>query len=234
MDGCWGVFAVTSFWEHFAKELNHGRNLADAAAAAGVGFYIYSGLPSCRKISDGKYDVPHFDIKAEVEEHIRARRLNAAFTHVAFYYENFIGFGMLPKQADGSLGFGFPQGETPLAMVAVADTGGVVRPMFEQPEQFAGRTVGVVGDDRPCDEYAAVMTRVLGVPVKYQHIPRETYAGFGFPGAEELANMFEFNRYYIPERKADLAQSRKLYPQMRTLEQWLEQNKGQFDALIGR
>lgn len=53
------------------------------------------------------------------------------------------------------------------------------------------------------------------------HIPREVFAGFGFPGAEDLANMFAFNQRYIPERTADLARSRALYPALQTFAQWL-------------
>ena len=76
------------------------------------------------------------------------------------------------------------------------------------------KLVGVVGDDSPCSHYADVMTRVLGRNAVYQNIPRDVYAKFPFPGAEELAAMFEFNRLYIPNRKADLEQCRKLYPAM--------------------
>lgn len=89
-----------------------------------------------------------YDLKAQLEEHARERRLPATFIHVAFYYENFLGFFPPRAQPDGSYAFGFPQGDTPLAAVAVEDVGGVVRPLFENPSAYAKKVVGIVGDDR--------------------------------------------------------------------------------------
>lgn len=72
------------------------------------------------------------------------------------------------------------------------------------------------------------MTRVPGKKVVYNYIPREVFASFGFPGAEELANMFEFHRSHIPDRQADLAESRFLYPGMQRFEPWLQGHRDQF------
>jgi uncharacterized protein YbjT (DUF2867 family) len=176
---------VTNFWEHFNKEYEQGRNLMDAVAATNsVEHFVFSTLPNAKKISGGELDVPHCDIKAQLEEEARERGLPATFVHVAFYYENFLSYFPPQKQADGAFAFGFPQGDTPLGAYAVEDTGGVVAAILEQPQAYRGRTVGVVGDDLPPAAYAAIMTRVLGKPVVYNYIPREVFAGFGFPGAE--------------------------------------------------
>lgn len=230
--GCHGCFGVTNFWEHFGKEAEHGRNLVEAVAASGVRHFVFSTLPAVKKITGGELDVPHFDIKGELEEHARVRELPATFVHIAFYYENFLTFFPPQKQEDGSYSFGFPQGDTPLAMVSVEDVGGIVAPVFTRREEFLGRTIGIVGDDRPCAEYASDMSRVLGKTIRYQHIPREVFAGFGFPGADDLANMFEFNRTRIPNRNADLEESRKLYAQIRTFYTWLEQNRARFENVL--
>jgi hypothetical protein len=53
-----------------------------------------------------------------------------------------------------------------------------------------------------------------------------------FPGAEELAAMFEFNRLYLLNRKADLEQCRKLYPAMQDFETWLKANRAMFEPLL--
>lgn len=230
--GCQGVFGVTNFWEHFQAEREQGRNLIDAVAAAGVGHFILSTLPSAQKISGGELHAPHLDIKAELETYARSLKLPATFVHVAFYYENFLTF--FPPQAgpDGAYSFGFPQGDTPLAMTAVEDVGGVVAPLFDHPEAYLHKTIGIVGDDRPPHEYAQVMTRVFGRSVTYHHVPRETFAALGFPGAEDLANMFEFNRRFIPNRSTDLKQSRQLYPAIQSFESWLVRNKAAFQRIM--
>jgi uncharacterized protein YbjT (DUF2867 family) len=234
MAGCDAVFAVTNWWElfHSPKEVAQGRNLVDAAAESGVPQFMFSTLPSAKTISGGKIEVPHLDSKGEIENYARSRGLNAVYFNVAFYFENFINFQMVQRQPDGTLSFGFPQGETPLAGVGVENLGGVVKAVLERFDEFSGKVVGVVGDDAPCSHYAEVMTRVLGRKCTYQHIPREVYAKFPFPGAEELANMFEFNRLYISNRKADLAQCRKLYPAMQDFEAWLKANRAMFQPLM--
>jgi NmrA-like family protein len=109
--------------------------------------------------------------------------------------------------------------------VAVEDLGGVVEAIFRDPEAFKDKTVGIVGDDLPCAEYAAIMSRGVGKKVVYSHMPREKYAALGFPGADDLANMFEYNRLYIPNRKADLEQSRRLYAGMQRFEPWIKANQ---------
>jgi uncharacterized protein YbjT (DUF2867 family) len=222
MEGCYGVFGLTNFWEHFHQEAEHGNNLIDAVAASPqVQHFVFSTLPSYIRLSGGELAVPHCDIKAELEDRTRAMGLPATFVHVAYYYENFESWFAPRAQADGTLGFGFPQGDTPLAAVAVEDTGGVVAAIFEQRDRFLGKRVGIVGDDLPPAAYAEAMSRATGRHIGYQHIPREVFASFGFPGAEELANMFDVQRHFIPQRAADVALSRELFPEIRTFEQWV-------------
>jgi len=72
------------------------------------------------------------------------------------------------------------------------------------------------------------MSEVLGHDIKYKYIPRDEYADLGFPGAEELANMFEVQRLRILNRRADLMESYQLNPSMQTFESWLIKNKDRF------
>jgi NmrA-like family len=128
--------------------------------------------------------------------------------------------------------FGFPQGETPLAAVSVKDIGGVVATIFDRPDEFRDKTVGIVADALPCSKYAEIMSRVLGKRIFYRHIPREVFAKLGFPGAEDLANMFEYNRLLIPNRQADIEQSLALYPAIQRFEPWMQANKDKFAAIL--
>lgn len=228
-----GVFGVTNYWEHFERERKHGENLIEAVAEAGIEDFVFSSLPPAKKISGGELEVPHFDIKADLEDYARKLIPTAIFVHVAFYYENFLGFFPPQKQADGSFAFGFPQGDTKLAAVSVEEIGGVVAEIVERPGEFRGKTIGIVGDNLPPAGYAAAMTKHLGRTVNYNHIPREVFASFGFPGAEDLANMFDINRRFSFWRENDLAMSRSLFPQIKTFEAWLAANKGKFLEING-
>jgi len=230
--GCTGVFGLTDFWEAFLREYHQGVNLIDAAAEAGVEHLVLSALPSAAKMTNGTIAVPHFETKARMEEHTRLRGVPFTFVHVAFYYENFINYFPPKRQADGSYGFGFPLANTALAALAVEDTGGVVTAIFEKRAEFIGETVEIAGDQMPAQKIAQIMSRVLGRRITYSHIARETYAALGFPGARELAEMFEFLRFYLPNRRAEIAQCRRLYPPMQTFEPWLQANSGKFAALF--
>ena len=46
---------------------------------------------------------------------------------------------------------------------------------------------------------AAALGRALGEEVAYAYVPPEVYRTFGFPGADDLANMFQFNRDFSDE-----------------------------------
>jgi uncharacterized protein YbjT (DUF2867 family) len=193
---------------------------------------VLSALPSADELSKGELEVPHFELKAKIEEYSRSKRIPATYLHVAFYFENFLSYFPPTKMEDGSFGFGFPQGDTPLATVSVGDLGGIVNTIFNNPQEYIGKLIGAVSEDLRPEEYAELMTRVLGKTVKYNYIPREQFASLGFPGAEDLANMFTLNRLHILERKSDQKLSRIMYPEIKSFEQWLKVNKEKFAKIL--
>lgn len=230
--GCDGAFGVTNYWEHFEREFDLGRNFVDAIAASGIQHAVISTLPHAKLLTGGRLSVPHLDTKGRIEEYARGANLSATYVHVAFYYENFLAHFPPRRQRDGTYVFGFPQGSTPLAAVAVEDIGGVVAAIFTEAFWYRDKVVGVVGDDVRCDEYAEVMHRVLGRPFSYRYVAHDAFAALGFPGARDLADMFEFNRQYVPNRRVDLAKSRELYPQIRTFEHWLRGHTPAFERAL--
>ena len=76
-------------------------------------------------------------------------------------------------------------------------------------------------------QFADTLTRALGQPVSYSYVPPEVYRTFGFPGADEMGNMFQFNRDFAREFCAarDLAVTRSLNPELQTFAQWATANK---------
>jgi uncharacterized protein YbjT (DUF2867 family) len=230
--GCDGAFGVTNYWEHFEHEFELGRNFVDALAACGIQHAVISTLPHARLLTGGRLSVPHLDSKGRIEEYARGANLPATYVHVAFYYENFLAHFPPRRQPNGSYVFGFPQGNTPLAAVAVEDIGGVVAAIFAESFWYRDKVVGIVGDDTRCDDYAEAMHRVLGRQFAYRYVAHDAFAALGFPGARDLADMFEFNRQYVPNRRVDLAKSRELYPQMHTFERWLRAHTPAFERAM--
>ena len=233
LEGCYGAFGVTNFWEHFAKEETQGRNLVNAVAAAGIEHFVFSTLPPVAKETNGALRSPHFDLKAEHEELARSLAIPSTFVHVPFYYENFLYFFPPRPAGDGTYQFGFPQGERPLAAMSVADVGRVVARIFDNRDQYLGKVVKLAGDERPASSYADAMSKVSGATIRYAHVPRETFAALGFPGAEDLADMFEYYRLLIPSRENEIAEWRALEPEIQSFDSWIAKNEAGLKSTLG-
>ena len=73
---------------------------------------------------------------------------------------------------------------------------------------------------------AAKLSKALDINVIYNNVSPETYRSFGFPGADDLGNMFQFKRDFNKDfneaRSEDL--SLKLNPELKTFDKWLSVN----------
>ena len=71
------------------------------------------------------------------------------------------------------------------------------------------------------------MSDAYGEPVGYNAVSPEAYRGFGFPGAEDLGNMFQVTSEFESEYagKRDLDATRKLNPELQDFSTWLAANK---------
>lgn len=238
--GCYGAFCLTNFWEHFSpeKETAQATNLAEAARAAGIQHAIWSTFEDTRKripLDDdrmptlqGKYKVPHFDAKADADDEFRKRGVPTTFLLTSFYWDNAIFFGTGPKRGpDGKLAITMPMGDARLPGIAAEDIGRAAYGIFKAGDAYIGKTVGVAGEHLTGAEMAAGFSRALGEEVRYNDVPADVYRSFGFPGADDMGNMFQFKRDFNEEYCAarDLAESRRLNPTLQTFDQWLEKNK---------
>jgi uncharacterized protein YbjT (DUF2867 family) len=238
--GAHGAYCVTFFWEHFSpdRERAQARAMAVAANRAGVDHAIWSTLEDTRQwvpLDDdrmptllGSYKVPHFDAKGESNRLFTEQGVPTTFLLTSFYFDNFIYFGMGPKKGpDGKLAIALPMGDRKLPGIAAEDIGRCAYGIFRKGKEHFGKTVGIAGDHLTGAEMAATFTRVLRREVGYNAIPPEVYRAFGFPGAEDLGNMFQFNRdfadYFCGARSVDF--SRSLNPALQSFEVWLERNK---------
>lgn len=239
-EGAWGAYCVTNFWEHHSpeRELQQARNMAEAAKAAGLLHVVWSTLEDTRRqvsLGDtrmptlmGKYKVPHFDAKGEADHFFTDLGLPTTFFMAAFYWENFIYFGMGPQRGpDGMLGITLPMGDKKLPGIAAEDIGRCAHGVFKAGDVYVGRTVGVAGDQLTGQEMAMAFSRAVGQEVRYNEVPPEVYATFGFPGADDLANMFQFKRDFNEHFCAVMSpvEARKLNPSLQNFEQWLAAHK---------
>lgn len=239
-DGAYGAFCVTFYWEHFSpeKEMQHARTYAEAAKEAGVQHVIWSTLEDSRNwvllSSDSmptlmeNYKVPHFDAKGESNKYFTESGLPVTLLNTSFYWDNMIFFGMGPKPGpDGKLAITLPMGDKKLPGIAAADIGKCAYGIFKGGNEYIGKTVGIAGEFLTGSEMADVLSGALGQPVFYNEVDPEVYRGFGFPGADDLGNMFQMKRDFNEEfcNGRDLTLSKKLNPHLQNFAMWLNENK---------
>ncbi len=239
--GAYAAYCVTFFWHHFSpeKEFEQAENMAHAAKAEGLSHVIWSTLEDTRRwvpLEDermptlmGKYKVPHFDAKGEANHLFTDAGVPTTFLLTSFYWDNFIYFGVGPKRgADGRLAITFPMGDKKLSGIAVEDIGKCAYGIFKRGAEYIGRTVGIAGGHLTGQEMAQALSEALGQEVLYNDVAPEVYRALGFPGAEDMGNMFQFkrdfNEYYCGVR--NLEETRALNPELQSFEEWLERNKG--------
>lgn len=239
-EGVYGAYCVTFFWAHFSpdREFFEASSLAKAAKLTGIQHVIWSTLEDTRKrvpLHDhrmptlmGKYKVPHFDAKGEADQIFRDQDLPMTFLLTSFYWDNFIFFGMGPRKGqDGKLAITFPMGDKKLPGIAAEDIGKCAYGIFKNGPEFIGKTVGIAGEHLTGQEMANEFSKALGQEVRYNDVPPEVYRGFGFPGAEDLGNMFQFKRDFNEEfcRARNVDFSRRLNPSLQSFSDWLQRHK---------
>lgn len=238
--GAYGAYCVTFFWAHFSpeKEIANAKAMATAAKHAGIKHAIWSTFEDTRKwvpLTDNrmptlkeKYKVPHFDAKAEADHFFTDLGVPTTFLLTSFYWDNFIYFGMGPKKGpDGNFAVTFPMGDKKLPGIAAEDIGKCAYGIFKKGKEYIGKTVGISGEQLTGTQMAATFTKVLGKNVRYNEVPPDVYRSFGFPGADDLGNMFQikrdFEKLYCGARSVEF--SRSLNPSLQSFETWLMNNK---------
>jgi hypothetical protein len=164
------------------------------------------------------YYVPHFDGKHECNQFFPADKTTNLYT--SFYLDNFSGFGMIQ---DGVMCNNM--GPNPLPVIAAQDIGKCAYGIFKAGDKYKGENVYIAGDVMTCANLMEIACDVTGREFEYQAVDRETYAGFDFPGANDLANMFYFkvmNEDFVAKR--DPSKAKELNPQLQSARVWMEAN----------
>lgn len=239
LDGAYGAFCVTNFWEHFSadREGRQAANMARATKASGIEHVIWSTLEDTRRwipLDDprlptlqGQYKCPHFDSKGQMDAVFAAEGAPTTYMAVAFYWDNLIHFGMgVRRNPEGMATLALPLGGVKLPGIAAEDIGRVAFGIFQRGKATIGQRIGIAGESLTGDAMAEKLGRVLGETVQFFDVPFDMYRGFGFPGAEDLGNMFQFQQILGEEfqRYRDPVQSRALYPGLLDFDAWLARN----------
>lgn len=181
--GTHGVFAMsTPFEAGMEAEVRQGIMLADAAKQAGIAHYVYTSVGSAHRNTG----IPHFESKWKVEQHIQQIGLPATILRPVWFMENFTTFAK--PSAEGVLMLPMKPSRK-LAMVSLKDIGAFGAAAFLRPKDFLGQAVDLAGDDLTMLETAALLTKAMGRPIRFQEFQIEqAEAAMG----HDLATMFRW------------------------------------------
>ena len=237
--GAYGAYCVTNYWEHFSPEREgvQATNMAHAAKKAGLKHVIWSTLEDTRlkvPLTDasmptlqGNYKVPHFDAKGQSDKAFADAGVPTTYLLAAFYWDNIVKAGMGPKKGeDGKLVFALPLGGQKLPGIAASDLGKIAYGIFKRGASTVGQRIGVSGEILTGAEIAAKLGHALGQPVNFYDVPFATFRAFGFPGADDISNMFEYQARggadFLASRDPKLA--RTFAPDVADFDTWLAAN----------
>ena len=214
--GIYGIYSVQDFWSVGAKrEIQQGKNLADAAKKSGVQHFVYSSVGGAER-STG---IPHWESKWEIEKHIRQLALPVTIFRPASFMETYhileVEVGILKGKLADPI-----RRDKPYQTIATDDIGAFVALAFERPKDFLGLELEIAGSELTNIEAAEVFSRVLGKPVKFRKLPLPLVR---LVLGKEFYAMF---RWFNDEGyKADIAELHRRYPEvhLHTLEEWLRE-----------
>ncbi len=135
----------------------HGKNIVNAAAAAGVGHLVYVSVAGAEQPTG----VPVFDSKRIVEEHIR--RTSVPFTIIApvYFMENLWNPWNQPALTAGKLPSPVPTTRR-IQQICLADVVAFTTLVMEKPDRFLGTRVEIAADEPTAEECARTVSRIVG------------------------------------------------------------------------
>ena len=239
-EGAHGVFGVTNYPETASveHEQQQATNIARAARTADAAHVIWSTLDDTTQwlaVDDprmptlfGKYKVPHSDAKGQIDHVFTDMGLPTTFLLTCFYWDNFYNHGWGPKRGeDGAYALTLPIGGAKMPGIAAEDIGACAHGIFKAGAGYMGKRLGIAGEHLSGAEIAERCSAALGIACAYRPMSPEAYRNLGFPGADDLGNMFqmfdEFEPSYRASRSVDTA--RALTPSLMDFDQWLAKHK---------
>jgi len=234
--GAHGVFGVTNYPEvaSVEREQQQAVNIAKAARTANAAHVIWSTLDDTTQwlpLSDprmptlmGRYKVPHSDSKGQIDHVFTDLGLPTTFLLTCFYWDNFYNHGWGPQRTpDGAYALTLPIGKARMPGIAAEDIGSCAYAIFRTRTRFVGETVGIAGEHLGGAEMAEKFSDALGIDCRFSPMSPQAYRDLGFPGADDLGNMFqmfdEFEQAYRASRSVEAA--RALAPSLMDFDQWL-------------
>lgn len=220
LQGSYGLFAVTNFWDRATRmgEAEQGKNLVHVAKAAGIKHFIWSTLPDYQALSKGKYVVPHFTSKAQVDTDVKAAGFSYyTFIEAPFYFQNFLTIHAPRVAANGRKLWRYPADKDNCRFPCgdIDELGKIVAAAFNQPEKTGNGQHLALASDYVCWQDLVDILNAQGHRLEYERVSAEVYDSF-FSSAKEFRNMMSFweeNHYFGPGGDEKIALANALVPE---------------------
>lgn len=200
------AFIVVNFWdpEIMLKEEKLTRAILDVAKQAGIKHCLYASLADVEKVSNGKLNVPPFTMKAKCLEYAKSLGFEyVTAIEAAMYYTNWFTFmGPKKQDEDGSLVWKLPAKGKISSFDAFTGTGSAAVAAIKDPEKYNNKFILLEAEALTVEEMVDMILKKLNKKGRFEYVPPDVFAKFGFPGADEMAEMFKWLTeygYYGPE-----------------------------------
>jgi len=214
--GVYGIYSVQDFWTVGPRrEVQQGKNLADAAKRSGMVHFVYSSVGGAERNTG----ITHWQTKWEIEKYIRQLGLPATILRPASFMETYhileVEVGILKGKLVDPI-----RADKPYQTIATDDIGAFVAMAFGRPKEFIGLELEIAGNEATNPETAKVFSRVMGKPVKFKKLPMPIVRLFLGKEFYEMFHWFNEAGY-----RADIASLRSRYPEvhLHSLEEWLRE-----------
>lgn len=215
--GAHGVFSVQNAMSAGEQdELAQGRNVANAAADAGVSHVVYGsagpGTPGT--------GVAAWDNKLEVAAHAHSVGLELTVLRPMAFMELMTDEDLYPSVAVWHLMPRLVGADRALPWLAADDLGAIAAQAFKDPSTYVGMDIGLAGDVRTLAECRAVWRSVSGRPPR--RFPMPVWLFERFVG-EDLPRMWRWLATH--EVGADVDRTRSLLPTVATVDDFVRRRR---------
>jgi uncharacterized protein YbjT (DUF2867 family) len=213
--GADGVFAIqNTMIAGFDGEVVQGRNVADAAKAAGVTHLVYGSAGIGHTTG-----VPSWDSKVAIATHMREIGLPVTVLRPMAFMELMSDRDLYPPVAMWSLMPKLAGGHTRIPWLAVDDVGVIAAKAFSDPAGFVGKDVALAGDVRSVEECRALWQASHGRSPRRFPMPLWLFTRIAGPAGKDLPKLWSWLRTgSVP---LDTGPTREIHPAAMTVEQWL-------------
>ncbi|MFB8369895.1 NmrA/HSCARG family protein [Pseudarthrobacter sp. NPDC055928] len=193
-------------------EVRQGRNVAEAAAKAGVRHVVYGAAG----VSAQPTGVGSWDSKLVIAQRFRELGLPLTVLRpMAFmelmtdkgYYPQFSTWHLMPKLMGPS---------RPVGWLCVDDLGAIAARMFADPERWSGAVLGLASDVRSIDECRSMWQERTGRRPRGLPMPEKLFERFV---GKDLTTMWRWLRTGQFDMSTEA--TREILPEARTIREWL-------------